>query len=149
MNPDLALYLVPLAAGLVAGFAAGRFTGKNAAHLRELQAKLEELRKEREQAAAELQAAKAEIERRQRELDAYQTKVSNHFAGTSEQFRDFSLQYRALFDHLARGASELCPEGFPALEGSPEAIPARTSPAGATPDGEASEARPPADPGAR
>jgi len=140
MIPDLAVQVVLPAAALAAGFLVGRLTGERAARVRDLEARIEDLAKQREQSAAELQAAKAEIENGRRRLDEYQTKVSEHFAGTSEQFRDFSLRYRALFDHLARGASDLCPDGFPALEGSPEAIAAGETPSAAEPPGDESDA---------
>ena len=47
----------------------------------------------------------------------YRGKVADHFAGTSERLRELTLQYRAIYNHLAEGAGELCPESFEKLEG--------------------------------
>jgi uncharacterized membrane-anchored protein YhcB (DUF1043 family) len=131
MGWELTPYLVPLFA-LAVGVVIGRLTGRRAARVRELGAQVETLNKESERAAGELAAAKAEIGRRRKELEDYRTRVSDHFAGTSERFRDLSLRYRALFDHLSEGARGLCPDGFPALEGGPEAkaLPAEPEAAG-------------------
>ena len=87
----------------VVGFALGRRSAEGAAQIRELEGALDDAR-----AAAD--GATAELER-------YRGNVADHFAETSEKLRDLTLQYRAVYDHLAVGAGELCPEGFERLEG--------------------------------
>ena len=37
--------------------------------------------------------------------------------GTSERLRELTFQYRAIYNHLAEGAVDLCPEGFEKLDG--------------------------------
>lgn len=64
-----------------------------------------------------LARAEAEIEAGREKHDRYRGKVADHFAGTSERLRDLTLQYREVYNHLAEGAGELCPEGFEKLEG--------------------------------
>jgi len=98
---DLFLPLLLLVA--LACFFLGRRTGGSAARVRELGEELESAREE----SAELR----------RDLDGYKTRVADHFAETSHRLHDLTLQYRAVYDHLAKGASELCPEGFEKLEG--------------------------------
>ena len=41
----------------------------------------------------------------------YREEVATHFSKTSELVRGLTLQYRAVYDHLADGARTLCPEG--------------------------------------
>lgn len=65
----------------------------------------------------ELVNAKLETERARAELAGYQRRVADHFTATSEKLHGLTLQYRAVYEHLARGASELCPEDFRPVAG--------------------------------
>jgi len=85
------------------GFVLGRRVAGSARRLRELRGALE--------------AATAEREKVQEELQDYRTQVSDHFATTSERLHDLTVQYRAVYDHLAEGAGQLCPESFEQLDG--------------------------------
>jgi uncharacterized membrane-anchored protein YhcB (DUF1043 family) len=125
-----------LLAGLAVGFAVGR--GRAAAARRqgrELAARLEKAQKQHELTIAELNAAKDVIERREKEHDAYRERVAQHFAGAGECMRGLALQYRAVYEHLAAGATGLCPEGLIGLEGGFDLLGARAS---AAPRAEAS-----------
>jgi uncharacterized membrane-anchored protein YhcB (DUF1043 family) len=134
-----------LLAGVVLGLLLGRRTSAVRARARQLEGELEELRKEHERAQAEIQAGREELEHAQAEIragreelgraqaeiragrdelqrtregfESYRGKVSDHFVGTSERLRELTFQYRAIYNHLAEGAGELCPEGFQKLEG--------------------------------
>jgi uncharacterized membrane-anchored protein YhcB (DUF1043 family) len=90
-----------LAAGL--GFAIGRSGGAAARRVRALQVSLAEERAVHDKARSE--------------YDGYRKRVADHFSETSERLHDLTLQYRAVYEHLAQGATELCPEGFSKLEG--------------------------------
>jgi uncharacterized membrane-anchored protein YhcB (DUF1043 family) len=117
-----------LLAGLAVGFAVGR--GRSAAarrRQRELAAHIEAVQKQHELSLAELQAAKDVIQRREKEHDAYRERVAQHFAGAGERMRDLALQYRSVYEHLAAGASGLCPEGLVGLEGGLDLLGARAS----------------------
>ena len=70
-----------------------------------------------ERAEAEIVAGRDELERTREGLERYRGKVADHFVGTSERLRELTLQYRAIYNHLAEGAGELCPQGFEKLEG--------------------------------
>ncbi len=107
---DIVLYLAPFAA-LIAGFALGRLTASHASRARQLESELEVARKDAERIFGELEALREEQTR-------YQGQVSEHIVGTADRMRDLALQYRAVYDHLAEGARELCPDRFEAL-GSP------------------------------
>ena len=120
-----------LFAGAALGLLFGRRTSAVRARARELEAELEELRKEHELAQAEIRAGREDLARAQAEIrqgrdevartregfESYRGKVADHFVGTSERLRELTFQYRAIYNHLAEGAVELCPEGFEKLEG--------------------------------
>jgi uncharacterized membrane-anchored protein YhcB (DUF1043 family) len=101
LSLDYALPLLLLIA--LGAFFLGRKTGSGAARVRGLE--------------GELTAAREEATRLQEDLDGYRGRVTEHFAETSQRLHDLTLQYRAVYDHLAKGANELCPEGFQKLEG--------------------------------
>ena len=84
-------------------FVAGRRTSAQVAHIKEL--------------AGALESARAETTEAQEALETYRGAVTNHFTETSEKLHDLTLHYRTVYDHLAKGASELCPEGFEQLDG--------------------------------
>lgn len=99
---ELAIALLAVVVGGLF-FWLGRFTASRKGRLGELEAELETTREARGQL--------------QEELDGYRGRVADHFAETSERLRDLTLQYRSVYDHLAEGAGELCPDGFEKLEG--------------------------------
>ena len=60
-----------------------------------------------------------ELESLRGELDEYRGQVTRHFATTSNLFHDLTTRYRTLYDHLARGAEDLCAnpqQGTPRLD---------------------------------
>lgn len=117
MPQELLLYvLLAAGGGLLVGFATGRYTSGGAKRVREVEARLESTAKDRERAVAETAAAREATARVQTELDGYRGRVTEHFTGTSELLRDLTEQYRTVYDHLAGGANELCPQGFVGLE---------------------------------
>jgi len=121
VSPGLWIALAAaLAAGL--GFAIGRFGGGADRRARALNRALAEERAAHDKARGE--------------YDAYRKQVADHFTETSERLHDLTLQYRSVYEHLAKGATELCPEGFSKLEGGlgldalpEEAAPRRVAPA--------------------
>lgn len=137
----LAILAGTLVVGVGVGFAVGRRTGQAHARILELQARVETLSKERESVRAELEARKDELRRAREEHEAYRGEVSAHFSGTSDLLRDLTLQYRAVYDHLARGAGALCPEGAVALAQGLESE--------ALPEPQAAPAKPAAEPPAK
>lgn len=112
---------IALAAAVALGFALGRRTGANASKLRALE--------------SELDAEQKAHLRTRGESETYRKQVTDHFAETSERLHDLTLQYRSVYEHLANGARELCPEGFAKLEGGLglDALPEEAEPAPAAP----------------
>jgi uncharacterized membrane-anchored protein YhcB (DUF1043 family) len=111
MTFPLAVLILTGAVALAVGVLIGRLTGNNRQEVRELKSTLESASKERELAQASVEAAKDEIKRTREQLDGYRGEVVEHFTGTSQLLRDLTHQYREVYDHLATGASSLCPAG--------------------------------------
>jgi uncharacterized membrane-anchored protein YhcB (DUF1043 family) len=96
-------FWIALVAAVALGFVLGRGTGANAGKLRALE--------------SELDAEQKAHLRTRSETETYRKQVTDHFAETSERLHDLTLQYRSVYEHLANGARDLCPEGFAKLEG--------------------------------
>jgi uncharacterized membrane-anchored protein YhcB (DUF1043 family) len=125
-SPGLWIAIAAVAAAVL-GFAIGR-VGAGARKARALQLALAEER--------------AAHDRARSEYDGYRKRVADHFTETSERLHDLTLQYRSVYEHLAKGATELCPEGFSKLEGGlgldalPEEALARPAASAAEPEPE-------------
>jgi uncharacterized membrane-anchored protein YhcB (DUF1043 family) len=121
MGPDLIGYLV--AAGLAvaaAAFFVGRVTGGGAKRRRELEQQLANAHEEISRLAAQMEDLLEQLRIAREEHEAYRLDVVDHFSGTSDLLRDLTVQYRSVYEHLTKGASTLCPEGFVGLtEGLP------------------------------
>lgn len=65
---------------------------------------------------ARVRALEAELEQARAERARYQEQVAQHFGRTATLFRDLTQQYGTLWQHLATGARDLCPERVAALE---------------------------------
>lgn len=111
----LALVAFPLV-GLGIGVLIGRRLAPGAERARALAAELDAQRAELERVRAEKAALGGELENARREAEGYRARVVEHFYGTSEQLRSLTNSYRELFQHLADGAGELCPEASGALQ---------------------------------
>lgn len=81
--------LIALAAGALLGIVIGR------------RASLDRLR---------CQELEAELSRVRDGASRYREEVAEHFTRTSELVKGLTVQYRAVYDHLAEGARTLCPE---------------------------------------
>ncbi len=121
MDPDLLGYVV--AAGVavaVAAFFAGRVTGGSAIRRRELEEQLAKADEERSRLVAEVEDLLERLRVAREEHAAYRLSVVDHFSETSDLLRNLTVQYRSVYEHLTKGASTLCPEGFVGLtEGLP------------------------------
>ena len=96
-------FWIAIGAALAVGFGVGRATAANAHKVRDLEVGLD----------AEQQAHL----KTRGEAEGYRTQVSDHFAESSERLHDLTMQYRLVYEHLAKGASDLCPESMTKLEG--------------------------------
>lgn len=63
-----------------------------------------------------VRALEAELGRAREERARYEDQVAQHFGRTASLFRDLTQQYGTLWQHLATGARDLCPERLASLE---------------------------------
>lgn len=101
-SPGLWIAIAAVVAAAL-GFLLGRLGGAAARRARALQLALAEERAAHDKARGE--------------YEGYRKRVADHFTETSERLHELTLQYRSVYEHLAKGATELCPEGFSKLEG--------------------------------
>ncbi|MDJ0786231.1 MAG: DUF1043 family protein [Myxococcota bacterium] len=127
--------VIPLGVlGALLFFVFGRVTATSSRRVQELQSTLDDALAEREQTRKDAESARTALEESQKEASDYRDRVADHFTETSHRLHELTLQYRAVYDHLADGASELCPDGFQKLEGGlgldalPESTQAETAP---------------------
>ena len=121
MGPDLIGYVVAAGFALaMAAFFVGRVTGGSAIRRRELEEQLVNAHEEISHLAAEVESLLEQLRAAREQHEAYRMSVVDHFSGTSDLLRDLTVQYRSVYEHLTKGASTLCPEGFVGLtEGLP------------------------------
>lgn len=114
LKPEVALPI--FLGGMLLAFWIGRRTGDKVVQLKELEGALD--------------AARGEQQSAQQELGEYRGQVADHFAETSHKLHDLTLQYRAVYDHLAEGAGRLCPDRLEKLEGGLglDALPEESAP---------------------
>ncbi len=121
MGPDLIGYVVAAGAALaVAAFFVGRLSGGGAARRRELEDQLATAHEDLSGLAAEVEVLVERLRAAREEHESYRLSVVEHFSGTSDLLRDLTVQYRSVYEHLTKGASTLCPDGFVGItEGLP------------------------------
>lgn len=121
IDPSLVAMVAFALVGLGLGVLLGRRSSEGAARARALETELAVERTARERALEEKRAADEALAAARTDAEQYRGRVVEHFYGTSEQLRALTVQYRAVYDHLAEGAQALCPETFQALRGGLDA----------------------------
>ncbi len=131
MGADLMGYIAAAGVALaVVAFLVGRATGAGAKRRRALEEQLATAHDEISRQAAEVEDLREQLRAATEAHEAYRLSVVDHFSGTSDLLRDLTVQYRSVYEHLTKGASVLCPEGFVGLtEGLP--VPEIAEPASA------------------
>jgi uncharacterized membrane-anchored protein YhcB (DUF1043 family) len=121
MGPDLVGYIVAAGFAVAIGaFFVGRVTGGGAIRRRELEEQLANAHEEISRLSADIDDLLEQLRAAREEHENYRLSVVDHFSGTSDLLRDLTVQYRSVYEHLTKGASTLCPEGFVGLtEGLP------------------------------
>jgi uncharacterized membrane-anchored protein YhcB (DUF1043 family) len=120
MQPDFGWGIAGVGAVLTVGaYFLGRW--RSGERARALESDLKVTRDELEHAVLEVESLRGKLSDAQSEYDDYRMNVLEHFSGTSDLLRDLTVQYRSVYEHLTKGASTLCPEGFVGLtEGLPK-----------------------------
>jgi uncharacterized membrane-anchored protein YhcB (DUF1043 family) len=106
------IVIAALGVGLLGGWWMGRPRRRELERLQlalhhshnELQQREELLRRGQK----DLQRSREELQRSQEEVQQYRTQVTQHFTQTAELLQTLTLNYRAVYEHLAEGAAALC-----------------------------------------
>lgn len=130
IDPSLVAIVAFALVGLGIGVLLGRRSSEGVARARALETELAVERTARERVLEEKRAVDEELAAARADAEQYRGRVVDHFYGTSEQLRALTVQYRAVYDHLAEGAQALCPETFQALRAGlePPALEERSEP---------------------
>jgi len=115
IDPSVVAIVAFALVGLGIGVLLGRRSSEGAARARALETELAVERTARERALEEKRAVDEALAAARADAEQYRGRVVEHFYGTSEQLRALTVQYRAVYEHLAEGAQALCPETFQAL----------------------------------
>jgi uncharacterized membrane-anchored protein YhcB (DUF1043 family) len=75
-----------------------------------------------EQARLELNQTRTALESSQGMSEEYRQQVSKHFSKTAELVNELTMNYKAVYEHLATSAVNLCDEGVAVL---PDAAPGK------------------------
>lgn len=121
IDPSLVAIVAFALVGLGIGVLLGRRSSEGTARARALETELAVERTARERALEEKRAVDEALAAARADAEQYRGRVVEHFYGTSEQLRALTVQYRAVYEHLAEGAQALCPETFQALRAGLEA----------------------------
>ncbi len=66
-------------------------------------------------AVEQARALEEALEDSQEQLLGYQSEVTDHFTQTAELINTMTAQYATLYQHLGKGAENLCPDGMKPL----------------------------------
>lgn len=80
----------------------------------------------RQGSAQRVQELESELQQSREELARYRDQVTQHFVQTADLLQAMTANYRAVYEHLALGAQQLCNEPVQAL--SPAALRERLLP---------------------
>ncbi len=107
-------------AGFLLGILVGRFFSTGARRIKALKGELEQMRADLDRTKADLTETRGALERARAESAAYHGKVTEHFVRAADLFNSLTVNYRAVYEHLANSSIELCDEHMVMLsEGVP------------------------------
>ncbi len=111
-------------AGFAVAFLCGVYIGRafstGAKRIKALRAEVEEAQAELARTRAELEETGATLEETRREASEYRHSVTEHFSKAADLFNSLTVNYRAVYEHLAKSSLILCDDNAVMLsEGMP------------------------------
>jgi len=112
MNVETLLFLLWLLMPAVffVGLLIGHSYSPGGKRIRALKAEIERAITELQQTKAELDRTRANLELTQGVSEEYRQQVTKHFSKTAELVNTLTMNYRAVYEHLATSAVNLCDE---------------------------------------
>ncbi len=113
-----------ISVGLALTFLCGAYVGRSfstgAKRIKALQGEIEELQADLEKTRSELEETRSTLEETRREAAEYRRSVTEHFSKAADLFNSLTVNYRAVYEHLAKSSLVLCEENAVMLnEGVP------------------------------
>jgi uncharacterized membrane-anchored protein YhcB (DUF1043 family) len=111
MEQDFPLWLwIGMPFFFAGGWVIGRFFSTAAKRIRALKAEIEQTKAELEETKNQLEQTRMTLEQTRNEAAEYRSQVAQHFSKTADLFNTLTLNYRAVYEHLAISAVNLCDE---------------------------------------
>ncbi|MCI0559394.1 MAG: YhcB family protein [Nitrososphaera sp.] len=116
---DLRLWLwVTMPIMFVFGIVVGRFFSTGAKRIKALKAEIEQMRTDLDKTRREFDQTRRALEKSQSDADEYRQKVTDHFSKAADLFNSLTINYRAVYEHLAKSSINLCDEHMVMLSDS-------------------------------
>jgi uncharacterized membrane-anchored protein YhcB (DUF1043 family) len=134
---DLRLWLwVTMPIMFVFGIVVGRFFSTGAKRIKALKAEIEQMRADLDKTRSEFDQTRMALEKSQSDSDEYHQRVTDHFSKAADLFNSLTVNYRAVYEHLAKSSLNLCDEHMVMLSDNvPEGRRIRTNETRAKPHG--------------
>ncbi len=111
MDFEIPIWLwVILPLPFVGGLVLGHFFSTGAKRIKLLREEIQSTKMTLEQTRLELEQTKANLELARNESARYRQQVSEHFSVAADLFNSLTVNYRAVYEHLAIGSHNLCDE---------------------------------------
>ncbi|MFH0344461.1 MAG: YhcB family protein [Chromatiales bacterium] len=108
---DLRLWLwVTMPIMFVFGMVVGRFFSTGAKRIKALKAEIEQMRADLDKTRSEFDQTRMALEKSQSDSDEYHQRVTDHFSKAADLFNSLTVNYRAVYEHLAKSSLNLCDE---------------------------------------
>ncbi len=108
---DLRLWLwVTMPIMFVFGMVIGRFFSTGAKRIKALKAEIEQVRADLDKTRTEFDQTRIALEKSQSDSDEYHQRVTDHFSKAADLFNSLTVNYRAVYEHLAKSSVNLCDE---------------------------------------
>ncbi len=116
---DLRLWLwVTMPIMFVFGIMVGRFFSTGAKRIKALKAEIERMRADLDKTRTEFDQTRIALEKAQSDSDEYHQRVTDHFSKAADLFNSLTVNYRAVYEHLAKSSLNLCDEHMVMLSDS-------------------------------
>ncbi|MGH8583267.1 MAG: YhcB family protein [Gammaproteobacteria bacterium] len=92
------------------GVVIGRTLSTGVKRIKLLQTDIQQTRAELDRTRTELEEARAMLEETRQEALAYRQQVTEHFSKAADLFNSLTVNYRAVYEHLAKSSYQLCDE---------------------------------------
>jgi uncharacterized membrane-anchored protein YhcB (DUF1043 family) len=99
-----------VAVAFLVGVFLGRWLSTGVKRIKALRVEIEEIQSELTKTRSELDQTRAVLEDTRQEAAEYRRNVTEHFSKAADLFNSLTVNYRAVYEHLAKSSLVLCDE---------------------------------------